>query len=37
VVPGAAFDAPEWLRLSYAAADADVIEGVRRVAGLLRQ
>jgi aspartate aminotransferase len=31
VVPGAAFHAPEWIRLSYAAADADVMEGVRRV------
>ncbi|MEO5566984.1 MAG: pyridoxal phosphate-dependent aminotransferase [Gemmatimonadaceae bacterium] len=36
VVPGDAFHAPEWIRLSYAAADADVIEGVRRVIGLLR-
>ena len=35
VVPGAAFHAPEWIRLSYAAADADVMEGVRRVTQLL--
>jgi aspartate aminotransferase len=37
VVPGAAFHAPEWIRLSYAAADADVMEGIRRVTALLRQ
>ena len=37
VVPGAAFFAPEWIRLSYAAADADVMEGVRRITALLRQ
>ena len=37
VVPGAAFHAPEWIRLSYAAADADVLEGVRRVTALLRK
>lgn len=35
VVPGSAFHAPEWIRLSYAAADADVMEGVRRVTALL--
>jgi aspartate aminotransferase len=35
VVPGAAFYEPEWVRLSYAAADADVMEGVRRVTTLL--
>jgi aspartate aminotransferase len=35
VVPGIAFHAPEWIRLSYAAADADVLEGVRRVTALL--
>ena len=35
VVPGIAFHAPEWIRLSYAAADADVMEGVRRVTALL--
>ena len=31
VVPGAAFGAPEWIRLSYAAPIDDVLEGVRRV------
>lgn len=31
VVPGAAFGAPEWIRLSYAAPVEDVLEGVRRV------
>jgi aspartate aminotransferase len=36
VVPGVAFHAPEWIRLSYAAADADVLEGVRRITELLR-
>jgi aspartate aminotransferase len=36
VVPGAAFHAPEWIRLSYAAADHDVMEGVRRIAEILR-
>ena len=37
VVPGVAFHAPEWIRLSYAAADADVLEGARRVARVLRK
>ena len=37
VVPGAAFHAPEWIRLSYAAADHDVLEGVRRIAEILRK
>jgi aspartate aminotransferase len=32
VVPGVAFYTPNWIRLSYAAANADVIEGVRAVA-----
>jgi aspartate aminotransferase len=36
VVPGVAFHAPEWIRLSYAAADHDVMEGVRRITALLR-
>jgi aspartate aminotransferase len=36
VVPGAAFHAPEWIRLSYAAADHDVMEGIRRIVGMLR-
>jgi aspartate aminotransferase len=31
VVPGAAFHTPGWIRLSYAAALDDVVEGVRRV------
>jgi aspartate aminotransferase len=31
VVPGAAFGAPQWIRLSYAAPIEDVLEGVRRV------
>jgi aspartate aminotransferase len=35
VVPGAAFHAPEWIRVSYAAADADVVEGVRRITAQL--
>ena len=37
VVPGAAFRAPGWVRLSYAAALEDVVEGVRRLAGLFVQ
>jgi aspartate aminotransferase len=36
VVPGAAFRTPGWIRLSYAAALSDVIEGVRRVLALWR-
>jgi aspartate aminotransferase len=36
VVPGAAFHAPEWIRLSYAAADHDVMEGLRRITAMLR-
>jgi aspartate aminotransferase len=35
VVPGIAFHAPEWIRMSYAAADADVMEGARRITALL--
>lgn len=35
-VPGAAFFAPGYLRLSYAASDADLREGLRRIAQLLR-
>jgi aspartate aminotransferase len=31
VVPGAAFRAPEWIRLSYAAPADQVLEGVRRI------
>ena len=36
VVPGVAFHAPEWIRVSYAAADHDVMEGVRRITAMLR-
>jgi aspartate aminotransferase len=35
VVPGAAFRAPEWIRMSYAAPMEDVVEGVKRVVDLL--
>jgi aspartate aminotransferase len=31
VVPGAAFGTPDWIRLSFAAPFADVLDGVRRV------
>jgi aspartate aminotransferase len=31
VVPGAAFQAPGWIRLSYAAAQEAVVEGVKRI------
>jgi aspartate aminotransferase len=37
VVPGAAFHAPEWIRVSYAAPDADVMEGLRRILAALRR
>ena len=30
VVPGAAFKTPSWVRMSYAAPESDVVEGVRR-------
>lgn len=33
VVSGAAFGTPEWIRVSFAAPTADVLEGVRRIAG----
>ncbi|HEX6315582.1 MAG TPA: pyridoxal phosphate-dependent aminotransferase [Gemmatimonadaceae bacterium] len=36
VVPGAAFRAPGWIRLSYAAAQDAVVEGVRRIIALRR-
>lgn len=36
IVPGAAFHAPEWIRLSYAAPDDQVLEGVRQVVAALR-
>ena len=32
VVAGAAFGAPDWIRVSFAAPTADVVEGVRRIA-----
>ena len=35
VVPGAAFFAPEWIRLSYAAPEAHVLAGARAIADLL--
>ncbi|MDQ5972982.1 MAG: aspartate aminotransferase [Actinomycetota bacterium] len=35
VVPGEAFGTPGYLRLSYATSDADITEGVTRMAGLL--
>jgi aspartate aminotransferase len=34
VVPGAAFQTPGWIRLSYAAAQEAVVEGVRRIVRL---
>jgi aspartate aminotransferase len=37
IVPGAAFGTAEWVRISYAAAMADVIAGVTRVAELLSE
>ena len=36
VVPGAAFRAPEWIRLSYAAPEDQVLDGVRQVVAALR-
>ena len=35
MVPGEAFGAPGYMRLSFALSDADLIEGVGRVADLL--
>jgi aspartate aminotransferase len=35
VVPGAAFHEPEWIRVSYAAPDGDVREGLRRILAAL--
>jgi aspartate aminotransferase len=35
VVPGVAFHSPEWIRASYAAPAEQVLEGVRRIIGLL--
>ena len=37
VVPGEAFGTPGYLRLSYAMADADIVEGVGRIAALLAE
>jgi aspartate/methionine/tyrosine aminotransferase len=31
IVPGAAFQSPEWVRVSYAAPMADVLEGLGRL------
>ena len=36
VVPGAAFQTPDWIRISYAAPMDDVLEGVRRTIELMR-
>jgi aspartate aminotransferase len=35
VVPGVAFGTPDWIRLSFAASTADVVEATRRVAAAL--
>lgn len=37
IVPGSAFRTPEWVRISYAAAEAQVVEACRRVATLADQ
>ena len=37
VVPGEAFDAPGYARLSYALGDDDLGEGCRRIADLLAE
>jgi aspartate aminotransferase len=36
IVPGTAFGTPGWVRLSYAAAEADVLEAVRRICAAYR-
>jgi len=36
IVPGAAFETPEWVRVSYAAPMPDVVEGITRLAELWR-
>lgn len=36
MVPGAAFRTPEWIRASYAAPQAEVVEGIRRAVSLWR-
>jgi aspartate aminotransferase len=35
VVPGAAFHEPEWIRVSYAAPDEEILEGLRRILAAL--
>jgi len=35
VVPGEAFGAPDYARMSFALADADLVEGIGRIAGLV--
>ena len=35
LVPGEAFDAPGYARISFAVSDADIIEGIGRIATLL--
>ena len=37
VVPGEAFGAPGYVRLSYAMSDSDITEGVDRIASLLAE
>ena len=37
VVPGEAFGTPGYFRFSYALAEADLVEGVNRVANLLAE
>jgi aspartate aminotransferase len=37
IVPGEAFGAPGYARLSYALSDADLVEGVSRINALLRE
>jgi aspartate/methionine/tyrosine aminotransferase len=37
VVPGEAFGTPGYVRMSYATSDADIVEGVSRMAGLLAE
>jgi aspartate aminotransferase len=36
IVPGAAFGTPNWIRLSYAAAEHDVLEAMRRIVSAYR-
>jgi aspartate aminotransferase len=37
VVPGAAFHSPEWIRVSYAAPETHVLEGIRRIIATLQR